>query len=252
MRIGTWNISSGINTIEYQDKLFDKSPEVSTNDTCLQDIAKVIVSQNLDIVALQEVITTPSFQFMEKLSEMTGLKYFETFEISPGFLVENTRFGVAVLSKYPLKVEKKQLFRNPNLIKKTDKGSYMSHDKGYLAVKVLVDGEEISIISTQLLPFHRFNSDIRDFKDDFVEIQDYVIENNAILCGDLNAIKGKMHLVEVFDKLTKTHNFTFDLVTTSDGKRSDNIVLPKYIKVKGSYMEDKITPSNHFLCLIEI
>ncbi len=248
MKIGSWNISSGINVNNYKDELFDITPRVNVNDECLIQISQLIKQNNLDIIALQEVITTPSFHFLENLSKLTGLKYFCEFEISPGFLIENTRFGVAILSKYPIKNIQNKLFKNPNLNKVTEKGTYSSHDKGYISATI----NGITFISTQFLPFHRFNEKIVNFKYYFNEFQSDVIKNNAIVCGDFNAVSGASELGKVLDKLQTTHTFCFNDVTTTDGKLTDNILLPKGTKIKNKYIETKITPSDHFLCVIEI
>jgi len=115
MKIATWNISAGINTNDYVGEFFDKTKEASVDDRCLNDIANAIIENNIDVIALQEVVTTESFKYMEKLSEKTGLKFFETFENSPCHLIENANFGVAVLSRYPIKLIKKQFFEKAQL-----------------------------------------------------------------------------------------------------------------------------------------
>ncbi len=91
-----------------------------------------------------------------------------------------------------------------------------------------------------------------DFKDYFIEFQKDAIKNDAIVCGDFNAVLGSSELVRVLDKLQSTHRFCFDEITTTDGKRTDNILVPKATKIKSQYIETKITPSDHFLCVIEI
>lgn len=248
MKIGTWNISSGINVNNYNNELFDITPSVNVNDECLTQIAELIKQNDLDVVALQEVITTPSFHFLENLSKLCGLKHFCEFEISPGFLIENTRFGVAILSKYPIHNVQNKLFKNPNLKKVTEKGSYSSHDKGYICATI----KGITFISTQFLPFHRFNEKIVHFKDYFDELQNDAIKTNAIVCGDFNAVLGFCELAKVLDKLQSTHTFCFDNITTTDGKRTDNILVPKDTRIKNQHIETEITPSDHFLCVIEI
>lgn len=251
MKIATWNISSGVNTANYQGELFDKQIEASAEDECLKQIAELIVLNNIDVIALQEVITTESFAFMETLSKLTGLEHYETFENSPGFLVKDSMFGVAVLSKYPLEVIKKEFFKNPNLTKTTEKGVYTTHDKAFMCVKVKAE-KELNIITTQFLPFHRFNADILDFKDTFDDFQEFIENNNVFVCGDFNVTQGNTKLVKLLDKISQTHMLTFDEITTTDGKRCDNIFVPNGTAVKGTYMETKITPSDHYLLVIEI
>ena len=251
MKIATWNISAGINTNDYVGEFFDKEKEANVDDECLNSIANEIVSQNIDVIALQEVVTTESFQYMQRLSEKTGMRYFETFENSPCHLIENASFGVAVLSKYPIEVVKKEFYPNPNLTKQTAKGLYKTHEKGYLCVKVKAE-KEFCILSTQLLPFHRFDAQITDFKHIFTSFQDFVLNNNVYVLGDFNAIDGKKHLEKVFDKFEGRYQFLFDEVTTVDGKKCDNIILPRDVAVKNSYIVHDNKTSDHFMCVAEI
>ncbi|MBQ3048268.1 MAG: endonuclease/exonuclease/phosphatase family protein [Clostridia bacterium] len=251
MKIATWNISAGINTSDYSGEFFDKPQEASVDDKCLNEIAKAIVENDIDVIALQEVVTTISFKYLKMLSKKTNLKYFESFENSPCHLIKNANFGVAILSKYPIKNITKQFFKNPNLTKQTNKGLYHSHDKGYLAVRVLTK-QPFWFLSASLLPFHRFDCNILNFKNLFSEFQDFVIDNNVFAMGDYNAIEGKDSLQKVFDKLKNTHNFLFDQITTTDNKKCDNILLPKNIVVKNKYIVERRDVSDHYLCVAEV
>lgn len=251
MKIATWNISSGVNTANYQGELFDKQIEASAEDECLKQIAEQIKKYDIDVIALQEVITTKTFCFMENLCKLTGLEYFETFENSPGFLVKDSMFGVAVLSRYPIETVKKEFFKNPNLTKTTEKGVYTTHDKAFMCVSIKTE-PEINVITTQFLPFHRFNADILEYKDTFDAFQKFASNNNVFVCGDFNVTQGNEKLVKLLDKISLTHKLTFDAVTTTDGKRCDNIFVPNNVKVKNAYMETSVTPSDHYLLVIEI
>lgn len=251
MKIATWNISAGINTNDYKGEFFDKSKETNIDDRCLNDIAKAIVENDIDVIALQEVVTTKSFKYLENLSKLTNLKYYDSFENSPCHLIENANFGVAILSRYPIKLIKKQFFDNPNLTKQTQKGLYHTHDKGYMVVNVL-SNESFNLLSASLLPFHRFDHNIIDFKYLFNEFQNDVLQNNIYALGDFNAIKGKEDLQKVFDKINLNYNFLFDEVTTIDDKKCDNIILPNNINVKNKYIVKNTDISDHYLCIAEI
>ena len=251
MKIATWNISAGINTNDYVGEFFDKQKEANVDDRCLNDIAKAIIENDIDVIALQEVVTTESFRYMENLSKLTGFKYFESFENSPCHLIENANFGIAILSKSPIKLIKKQFFDNPHLTKQTQKGLYHTHDKGYLVVEVEGD-EPIKLLCASLLPFHRFERNIVDFKNLFNEFQDFVLENSVYALGDYNAIEGKVSLQKVFDKLNSNYQFLFDEITTIDNKKCDNILLPNTVKVKNKYIVKNTDISDHYLCVAEI
>ena len=251
MKIATWNISAGINTNDYVGEFFDKSKETNTDDRCLRDIAQAIIDNDIDVIALQEVVTTESFKYMENLSKLTNLKYYESFENSPCHLIENANFGIAILSKYPINLIKKQFFENPHLTKQTQKGLYHTHDKGYLVVEVNAD-KSFKFLSASLLPFHRFDRSIIEFKQLFEEFQDFVLENDIYALGDFNAIEGKVNLKKVLDRIDSEYDFLFDEVTTIDNKKCDNILLPKNVKVKNKYIVKNSDISDHYLCVAEI
>lgn len=251
MKIATWNIGSGININSYTEELFDIAPAAKTDDSVMEIIAKQIKDNNIDVIALQEVITTESFKYIETLSKKTGMKYFVTYENSPCHLVKNTMFGVAILSKYPLEVVKEKLYENPHLLKQTEKGTYTTHDKGYILAKVLSD-KPFYISCTQILPFHRFNADILDYKQITEEFQQDNIKYNAICCGDFNVIDGVTKIKKVFTLFDGLYEPTFDDITTIDGKRCDNIFVPKDIEVKNKKLFVNDLSSDHYMCMIEI
>lgn len=251
MKIATWNISAGINPNDYKGEYFDKEKETTPDDACLNAIAQLIIKENIDVIALQEVVTTKRFKYMENLSKKTGMKFYESFEVSPCNLIENANFGLAILSKHPINLIKKQLFKNPNLTKQTEKGTYKTHDKGYLAVQVKAENE-FCFVCTNLLPFHRFGSDALDHKNIFEEFQDFVLSNNAYALGDFNAILGKERLQLIFDRLNKKYQFLFDEITTTDNKKCDNILLPKDVRIKNKYLVKNTNISDHYLCVAEI
>lgn len=250
MKIATWNIGSGINTNDYVGEFFDKVPEANPDDKCMQVIAKQIVENNIDVIALQEVITTESFDYIKKLSKLTGLEYYETFENSPSHLIKNTMFGVAILSRYPIEVIRKEFFANPNLTKTTAKGVYKTHDKGYMLVKILAD-KPFYISNTHFLPFHRFDTEILDYAESFVAFQEDLINYNAIACGDYNVVEGAEKLKNLLSKLTD-FEFVFDEISTVDNKRCDNILIPKKIEKKSQKMIKNADSSDHYMCIIEI
>ncbi len=251
MRIATWNISSGIDMSNYSGELFDKSPEVNADDKSLRAIADAIIANKTDVVALQEVTTTNSFKFLENLSALTGLKYFAKFENSPGFLIKNTSIGTAILSKFPIQIVEKKLFENPNLTKMTKNGMYKTHDKGFLEVSIVAENK-INVITTQFLPFHRFDANILAYKAFFDEFQRKVINNHAIVCGDFNVVSGKTDLQKLLDMVAKEYNFVFDDVTTIDNKKCDNILVPKNINIQSKKIVTNTPVSDHFLCYVDI
>lgn len=251
MRIATWNIASGVDMNNYKGEYFDKESEFNADDKIMIGIANSIKSNNVDVVAFQEIITTKSFGYIEKLSKLTGLKYYIDFANSPNNLVKNTEFGIAVLSRYPIECKRMELFTNPNLIKTTEKGSYSSHDKGFLAVKIQSE-PEVGLVCSHFLPFKRFGADAFDYKQIFERFENYIKANSSIVCADFNVIEGREKLVLLLSKLAKTHNFVFDEITTTDNKKCDNILLPKSIEVKNSWVEKNGAPSDHYMCIVEI
>ena len=72
------------------------------------------------------------------------------------------------------------------------------------------------------------------------------------MLGDFNAIEGKKHLSQVFDRFGERYQFLFDEITTTDGKKCDNIILPKEIEVKAKYIVKDNLTSDHLMCVAEI
>lgn len=251
MIIATWNISSGIDMKNYQGELFDRTPDTFFDESGLTKIAEAIKKYKVDVIALQEVTTSPSFKFVEKLSKLTNLEHFEIFENSPGFLIEGTKIGLAILSKFPIKNAVKEFFNNPNLTKTTSKSTYSSHDKGFIAATICAE-QNFNLICTQFLPFHRFDKDIFEFKPIFKNFQEIAKSHSSLVCGDFNVIDGKAKLVKFLNELEPTHEFVFDEITTTDSKRCDNIIVPKNIKIKSKKIITNTGISDHFLCIIEI
>lgn len=250
MIIATWNIGSGINTNDYVGEFFDKVPEANPDDKCMQIIAKQIIENNIDVISLQEVITTESFEYIEKLSKLTGLEYYETFENSPSHLIKNTMYGIAILSKYPIEMIKKEFFKNPDLTKTTAKGVYKSHDKGYMIAKIHAP-EPFCISNTHFLPFHRFDTEILEYAESFVPFQNDLMSFDAIACGDYNVVEGSSKLKILLNNLTD-FEFVFDEVSTVDNKKCDNILIPKKIAKKSKKMIKNTDSSDHFMCIVEI
>lgn len=251
MKIATWNIGSGININNYKEDLFDITPELKTDDSVMQIIAKQIKDNNVDVIAIQEIITTKSFEYAQKLSEQTGLKFYLTYENSPCHLVKNTMFGIAIFSKYPLTKIEEKFLTNPNLTKTTEKGTYTSHDKGYMIARVECE-KPFYISCTQFLPFHRFNADIENYKFIADEYQTDNKKYNAICCGDFNAIQGLEKLKNVLKTTLSTCTAAFDEITTVDGKKCDNILVPNAIKIKNKKIFKNDLSSDHYMCMIEI
>lgn len=251
MRISTWNIGSGININSYKEELFDITPALKPDDNIIDIIANQIIANKIDVIAMQEVITTESFNYVNKLSEKTWLKYHVSYENSPCHLVKNTMFGLAILSRYPIEIIKKQLFPNPRLTVTTTKGIYSTHDKGYIIAKIDAD-EPFYISCTQFLPFHRFNVDILDYKSLFDEYQINNLMNKTICVGDFNCIDGIDKIEKVLDLLSKEYRPIFNEITTIDGKKCDNILVPKSVSVKKQGILKNDLSSDHYMCFVEI
>lgn len=203
----------------------DKERAENVDDRMLQQIIETINDEDVDVICFQEIITTERIQYIQSICNKTNLKYYEFFELSECNIVKNTNCGIAVLSKYPMKIVQKELFPNPRLTKTTSSGNtYYLYDKGYMIVKLNVNNEEISLLTHHGFPYGVFDSTAEEniyvfkFFDDVIERYD-----PDIITGDFNA----EDFMSLMKKTANKYMRTIDKVTTVGGKKLDDILLRK-------------------------
>jgi endonuclease/exonuclease/phosphatase family metal-dependent hydrolase len=191
----------------------------------LNQIIETINNENIDIVCFQEIITTASVAYIQKIAEATHLKHFEAYELSPCNLVENTNCGVAIMSRFPIDNSVKGMFPNPRLSKTTSSGNtYYTFDKGYICSTINVNGNKLKVFTHHGFPFRRFNSTPEANLPVFEHFNNVLIsENPDIVTGDFNA-ESFMELINI---LSQEYQKTTNEVTTVDGKKFDNVLIKK-------------------------
>lgn len=248
LNIATWNISGGVSKEVSVEEYFDQDKSKKIDKTFLNEIVKIINEKKIDIMGFQEIITTESIKYIENIAEKTDLKNYRYFELSDCNLVENTKCGIVIMSKYSIIDDSKLLFTNPKLSKTTKTGStYYTYDKGCLEVSLDVFGKQINFITNHGFPFRRFESEPIKHLDIFKEFSNFILKyDNVIITGDFNA----ENVVELMPDINNKIINTFGEVTTIDGKKFDDILIDKKFTMIDKELVHSL--SDHFLCIVKI
>lgn len=247
LKIASYNISGGFYEDDQSVDFFDKNTSDDIDLRLLNDIVKNINEEDIDIICFQEIITTERIRYIERIMENTNLKYEEHFETSPNNTIENTNVGIAILSKYPIDSSIKKLFTNPMLSKTTSSGNtYYTFDKGLIISTINVNGTSLNVLTHHGFPYRRFNSTPEENKDCFAEFDNYIKEYNPdIITGDFNS----ENFMDLMSYTNENYIRTFNVPTTDDGKRFDDILLRKNTEYSTKKIESL---SDHFMIISEI
>lgn len=237
IKIATWNIGE------------DESNE--NNVVSLKSyeyIKNMIMNQGIDIICLQEAITTSNYiiPISEYIKENTELKHTCGFELSKSHINKGCGCGVVICSKFPISSHDRVLLDNPNITyKKDEKTTYYSFDKGFVIANI--KSIPVSIINIHCLPFHIFKRSPLDHISIYEKAEQKFIEelkNNetTILIGDINYTE----IDRLFPKFMKLTNDTVKGKTRGDDQL-DHIVKSKNIKVLNSEIVDCCF--DHRLCI---
>ena len=110
LKIASYNISGGFYNKEDKTEYLDKERVDNVDDKLLNQIIETINNENIDVICFQEIITTDRIKYIKKICDGTNLKNYEFYELSECNVVKDTNCGIAVLSRYPLEVIKRELF----------------------------------------------------------------------------------------------------------------------------------------------
>lgn len=261
MKFLTYNIS------------FDSYGGYQVFEKRINHVVDVIIKNDADIVALQEVTPVSFMILKDKLSK--------TYNFSKNmFLIS---YGCLLLSKYPIDINKSVQFKDTKMGRSLDYISFNVEDKKYLVVNVHLESEFARISKkksktpTELIlqVVNKYSQYLTIFNE-MEKYEDY----NVIIMGDTNIteLEKDIFLVpnDYFDVFTlfdfppivkKNIEFTFDYVRNNRvmGKyrsRLDRIYIKKdkdikpedissYELVGCDYYEGKC-PSDHFAIKIDI
>lgn len=244
LRIATWNI--GEDTRNEKDIV---------NLESYNYIKEMIEKLDIDILCLQEAITSSSF--IEPISEYiinnTDLKYALDLECSPSHINIGSMMGIAICSKHKINSKDILMFTNPNIeYKKSETVTYKMHDKGVIVANIDLP---LKVINLHGMPFFAFKREAKEFLYLYKELEEKIIKlikNNEkfIFIGDIN----HTNFEEIFPKISEITNsnindFTY-IHSNNEKMHLDYIMTSKNIKVYGSEIIDNVF--DHKLCITDV
>ena len=247
LKIANYNISGGFYNDKDQTEYLDKERVDNVDDKLLNQIIETINNENIDVICFEEIITTDRIEYIKRICDGTNLKNYEFYELSESNIVKDTNCGIAVLSKYPLEVIKRELFPNPALMKTTKSGkTYYLYDKGYMIVNISIDDKKVKLLTHHGFPYRTFDSTAEDNIQVFEFFDNRIDEHKPdIITGDFN-VEDMM----VFMPNTKSNYIrTINKVTTVEGKKLDDILIHKNINYSSNVLK---LLSDHFMVISEI
>ena len=247
MRIASYNISGGFYNSDDKTEYLDRDAAENIDNKMLQQIIDTINNEQIDVICFQEIITTERIQYIKSICDNTNLKYFDYYELSMCNIVKDTECGIAILSKYPVETLKKELFPNPGLTKTTSSGkTYYLFDKGYMMVKILIDNNEIKLLTHHGFPYGTFNSTPEKNPKVFEFFDDRIFELNPdIITGDFNA----KNFMQLMKKTSDEYTRTINSVTTVEGYEIDDILVRNNTKFDSKVLK---LLSDHFMIIADI
>ncbi len=247
LKIASYNISGGFYNDKDETEYLDKERVDSVDDKLLNQIINTINNENIDVICFQEIITTDRIKYIKRICDGTNLKNYEFYELSECNIVKDTNCGIAILSKYPLEVIKRELFPNPRLTKTTSSGkTYYLYDKGYMIVNLLTDDKKIKLLTHHGFPYGTFDSKAEDNMQVFEFFDSKINENKPdIITGDFNV----EDMMALMPNTKNNYIRTIDKVTTVEGKKLDDILIHKDINYSSNVLK---LLSDHFMVISTI
>lgn len=244
LKIASYNISGGFYNKEDKTEYLDKERVDNVDDKLLNQIIETINNENIDVICFQEIITTDRIKYIKKICDGTNLKNYEFYELSECNVVKDTNCGIAVLSRYPLEVIKRELFPNPGLTKTTKSGkTYYLYDKGYMVSNILIDDRKIKLLTHHGFPYGTFDSTAEDNKQVFEFFDNRVNEYMPdIISGDFNV----NDMMSLMPNMKDNYIRTINDITTVEGNKLDDILIHRNIKYSRNVLK---LLSDHFMVI---
>jgi len=247
LKIANFNISGGFYIGNEKTEYLDRNAVDAVDNKLLEQTINIINSEQFDIICFQEIITTECTQYIRTIVDNTDLKFYDFYELSECNIVKNTYCGLAILSKFPINCIKKDVFPNPRLSKTTSSGNtYYTYDKGYMISEIQKEKIKFKILTHHGFPYRRFNSTPEKNKQVFNFFDDVIEEYSPdIITGDFNA----ENFMSLMDKTSNKYKRTINSITTVDGKRFDDILLPKEIEYNSKVVK---LLSDHYMVVVKV
>ncbi|MEV0595826.1 endonuclease/exonuclease/phosphatase family protein [Nonomuraea cavernae] len=233
IRVGTWNVHEG----------------VTDHGDVLDEAVEHVLAERLDLLALQEVPFpegSRSSPLLTELAERTRLRHYQANVLSPSWLVQGKRSGVAVASRFPIETAAVAVLPNPRL----ERGGMLSFDKGTVTARVRAMGRLVAMTSLHMPPFHRFGrrADDPDFGyiwDNLAKQLEPEEDEVTVIAGDFNTSHRRLLLRRIGADLE-----TSVTGATRRGKAVDDIVHSASVaRVSARVVR---TFSDHCLCVAEL
>lgn len=244
LKIASYNISGGFYNDEDKTEYLDKERVDNVDDKLLNQIIDTINNENIDVICFQEIITTERIQYIMKICNGTNLKNYEFYELSECNIVKDTNCGIAILSKYPLEIIKRELFPNPRLTKTTSSGkTYYIYDKGYMLVNLLINDKKIKLLTHHGFPYGTFDSSAEDNRPVFDFFDNKInVYNPDIISGDFNV----NDIMSLMPNTKDNYIRTINSITTVKENKYDDILIHKNIKYTSEILK---LLSDHFMVI---
>ena len=170
--------------------------------------------ENPDVVCFQEILEEDFLVFLETLG------FFGQFVPMARYLPKYTSSeepvvsGIAIISKFPLKIETLYYYGSPSLVPDFIRGEANTYNRMVLVGKFSLNGKKFNIGSTHFTWTYDGNIDDWQRKDLANLMEQLEKYPEIIFCGDLNAPRGR----EVFDTLASKYkdNIPAHLTTSID------------------------------------
>jgi endonuclease/exonuclease/phosphatase family metal-dependent hydrolase len=240
LRVGTWNINEGI------------PPEGSDRDG-YSSLTAIIARADLDVLALQEVPFDRDSRsaILGTIARQTKLRHASSFPLSPSILSPSNHSGVALVTKLPHSVSGRTRLPNPNLQSQQQDRSWVSWDKGMLAIELKLAGLSLCISSVHCYPFHKFGrrAEDQEFAPMWHALADainHLPRGRMIVAGDFNTERR-----DLITGLVQRHHLVpaIEGVATHHGLAVDDILHDAYL-IRQSFAVTP-SPSDHAFCQAE-
>lgn len=166
---------------------------IEYNGSGIEYIVGWLKDNQPDIVALQEVQSNEFMNQAQDIAQKAGYPYVVYDEVSPSHLEEGYNLGNAIISKYPIIAHSVGVFHNPGKRVVHRNQEWVTHDKHFLRVTIDLEGAEMDVITTHLVPFEVFGIALNssDAQKIFHQLSEQVKDSNLnvsrlLLLGDFN------------------------------------------------------------------
>lgn len=257
LKIVTWNINGLIGK-----NLSGQFAEKSAIDIIQESNEKygsALKKIGPDFICLQEVHSMGNTYSQTKdIAEIAEFKYFKELPLDDSHHIKkkNLKIGISIISRHEIIESKINLLTNPNIEVQKKNEVWKSHDKGFISIKINIPPiGDVNIISIHLLPFHRFNIDINDYRiiKCWKEL-DYMLSNYSngltIIGGDFN----RNNVSSLLKGLFNNHHFqdvNFEK-TTHRATFFDHIIISNNLHIINKKVFDNFDYSDHYPCFAEV